>query len=126
MSKKNVFTIDDERSIRDAFILALEDFDDIEVHEAENGLEGVELAKKIKPDLIFIDLNMPVMNGAEAIKHLRQIYPDVPIYVVTAFAKMYFEELQALQQEGIHFEIAAKPMSMQQIQMIVTAVLPNE
>lgn len=121
---KQVFTIDDERSIRDSFILALEDFDHIEVHEAENGLEGVRLAEQIKPDLVFIDLNMPVMNGAEAIKAIRELYPEVPIYVVTAFAKMFFDQLQALQAENIAFEVAAKPMSMEQIQMIVETVLP--
>lgn len=121
---KRVFTIDDERSIRDAFALALEDFDDIEVFEAPNGQIGVELAKEVTPDLIFIDLNMPVMNGTKAIELIREIHPKVPIYIVTAFSKMFFDELDSLREAGIEFELAAKPMSMEQIQMIVSAVLP--
>lgn len=120
---KHIFTIDDERSIRDAFVLALEDFADVEVHEAENGLLGVELAKEIVPDLVFIDLNMPVMNGVDAIKLIRELHPDVMIYVVTAFSKMFFDELEALTSQGIQFEIAAKPMSMEQIQTIVSTHL---
>lgn len=121
---KHVFTIDDERSIRDSFVLALEDFEHLEVHEAENGLEGMKLAEKVKPDLVFIDLNMPVMNGVDAIKAIRARYPEVPIYVVTAFAKMFFDQLNALQEENIAFEVAAKPMSMDQIQTIVSTILP--
>lgn len=123
--KKHILTIDDERSIRDAFVLALEDFDEIQVHEAQNGLEGVELAKSVVPDLIFIDLNMPVMNGTEAIKQIRERHPQVPIYVVTAFSKMFFDELENLKKLGISFELAAKPMSMDQIQMIVKAIFPE-
>lgn len=120
---KHLFTIDDERSVRDAFALALEEFADLTVHEAENGQKGVELAKSITPDLIFIDLNMPVMNGPSAIREIRKLHPEVPIYVVTAFAKMFFTELEELTSQGIDFELATKPMSMEQIQFIVSSVL---
>ena len=121
--KLNVFSIDDERSIRDAFDLALEDYDQIDIHFAENGSEGVELAQKITPDLIFIDLKMPVMTGPEAIEKIRELHPDVPIYVVTAYAKEYFESLENLMQKHLRFELASKPMSFKQIQMIAESVL---
>jgi two-component system response regulator YesN len=118
-----VITIDDERSIRDSFKLALEYVDGVEVYEAENGLEGLNLVKKVQPDLVFLDLKMPVMNGAEVLEEIRKLYPDVPIYVVTAFVKEFFEELQALNEKGLAFEVATKPLSMKQIQELVRVVL---
>lgn len=117
-----IITIDDERAIRDSFKLALEYVDDVEVYEAENGLEGLNLVKELQPDLVFLDLKMPVMNGAEALEEIRKLYPDVPIYVVTAFVKEFFEELQTLSEKGLEFEVATKPLSIKQIQDIVRAV----
>jgi CheY-like chemotaxis protein len=123
LSKYIVFSIDDERAIRDAFELALEDYESIELHFEENGLKGVELATLFKPDLIFIDLKMPVMSGDIAIEKIREFHSDVPIYVVTAYAKEYFESLDSLKEKNIHFELASKPMSFKQIQMIAESVL---
>ncbi len=53
--------------------------------EAENGKEGVELAKKIHPDIITLDLSMPVMNGMEAAAELRKIFPQTPIILFTLY-----------------------------------------
>lgn len=118
-----VLTIDDENAVRDSFLLALEDFEDIKVYEAENGLEGVNLFKEIQPNLVFLDLKMPIMNGAEALEQIRAIDPKVPVYIVTAFAKEFFEDLEKLRSKGMQFEVAAKPMSLKQIEQITTAIL---
>ncbi len=121
-----VLTIDDEAAVRDGFKLALEDYDNIEVYEAENGLEGVNLFKEKQPDLVFLDLKMPVMNGAEALKAIRELNTEVPVYVVTAFAKEFFEDLESLRDAGMTFDVAAKPLSLLQIEQIVNAVLKVE
>lgn len=118
-----IITIDDERAIRDGFKLALEYVDDVEVYEAENGLEGLNLVKQLQPDLVFLDLKMPVMDGIEALEKIRELYPHMPIYVVTAFVKEFFEELQTLNEKGLEFEVATKPLSIKQIQEIVRVVL---
>ena len=120
-----IITIDDERSIRDGFKLALEDFNEIEVYEAENGLEGFNLVQELQPDLVFIDLKMPVMSGPEALRKIRELNPTLPVYVVTAFAKEFFDDLQALRGEGYKFEVAAKPLSLDQIQQIANFVLKH-
>ena len=52
--------------------------------EAENGADAIVKARKLKPDLIILDLSMPLMNGFEAAKVLRQILPDVPVFLLTA------------------------------------------
>lgn len=51
--------------------------------EAANGQEAIDLAVKFKPDLIILDLSMPVLNGLEAAKKLKLIMPDVPIILFT-------------------------------------------
>jgi len=57
-----------------------------EIIEGENGRQEVELARKIKPDLILTDLVMPVMDGFEAVKAIRQFDKDVPIIAISASA----------------------------------------
>lgn len=121
-----VLTIDDESSIRDSFKLALEDDENIQVFEAENGLEGIKQCKAENPDLIFLDLKMPVMNGTKALQEIRQFAPDIPVYIVTAFAKDFFEELQQLRDQGVHFDVAAKPLSLMQIEQITASALQHK
>jgi two-component system chemotaxis response regulator CheY len=53
--------------------------------EAENGKQGIELAKKIHPDIITLDLSMPVMNGMEAASQLRKLFPKTPIILFTLY-----------------------------------------
>jgi two-component system, NarL family, response regulator NreC len=51
--------------------------------EAENGREGIRLAEELKPDIILIDLTMPVMNGLEAARELKRMMPKVPLVMWT-------------------------------------------
>jgi CheY-like chemotaxis protein len=53
--------------------------------EAENGQQGIETAKQIRPDIIVLDLSMPVMNGLQAAPELRRMYPRVPIILFTLY-----------------------------------------
>lgn len=53
---------------------------------AENGEEAVQLYKEHKPDLILMDIKMPVMDGWEAIRIIREISAEVPIFAVSAYS----------------------------------------
>ena len=55
------------------------------VGEACNGIEAVEKAKKIKPDIILMDISMPDLNGVEATKQIKQFQPSIAILVLTAY-----------------------------------------
>jgi DNA-binding NarL/FixJ family response regulator len=57
--------------------------------EAENGSDGIDKAQMLHPDLIVIDLAMPVMNGIDASRALKQLMPTVPIVMFTTFADPY-------------------------------------
>src|SRR3990172_7374709 len=53
------------------------------VGEAENGLEALELAHRVLPDLVLLDVEMPVMNGVEVTRRLRQELPNTKVVILT-------------------------------------------
>ena len=57
--------------------------------EGENGREAIEAAKQFKPDVIILDLSMPVMNGLEAASELKQISPKTPIILFTLYGQEF-------------------------------------
>ena len=118
----NILVIDDDQAIRDAFDLALSESGYI-VRLADNGLTGIEMAQAERPDMIFLDLKMPVMNGVEALRHLNNMDGSLKIYIVTAFAREFMDQLQAARTEGAQFQLAAKPLLPQQIRDIAHAAL---
>src|ERR1700722_625687 len=83
---KSVLIVDDNASIRRALCGLFEDESDFEVcGEAENGKVGVEKAQELRPDLIVLDLSMPVMNGFDAARVLKRVMPTVPLIMFSAF-----------------------------------------
>ena len=65
------------------------------VFEAEDGQEALEMARRHRPSLIVMDLNMPVLDGLEAVKHLREIEgpgQEIPIVAITAYDVPGMEE----------------------------------
>ena len=63
--------------------------------EATNGQEAIDLALQHRPELIILDLSMPVMNGVEASRELKRIMPTVPIILFTLYADIENEALAA-------------------------------
>jgi DNA-binding NarL/FixJ family response regulator len=77
-----ILIADDHEAIRKCVrtILQLQSRADIDVcAEATNGKEAVERARELKPDLILMDINMPVVSGLDAAKEIKQHLPGVPI-----------------------------------------------
>lgn len=72
--------------------------DDYYLIHAWNGLEAVEMFKNETPDIVLMDLNMPVMNGYEATQQIRKIAPLAPILAITAFA--YASDEQRVMDNG--------------------------
>lgn len=85
--KKTIAVVDDEVLFRRGFIALMEQFRHIEVmFEAENGKDLFEKLKVRKPDVIFLDIEMPVMDGIEATVKVRERYPDMKIIILTSYA----------------------------------------
>ena len=60
--------------------------------EAENGKEAIAKARELHPDLIVLDLSMPVMNGLDAARELKQLMPTVPLIMYSAFGDTFMEQ----------------------------------
>jgi CheY-like chemotaxis protein len=80
-----VLTVDDSKTIRMIVKKAFQSFD-CEIHEAENGVEGLAAAAKIKPGLIILDITMPVMNGVEMLDRMKSDgeLKSIPVIMLTA------------------------------------------
>ncbi len=82
MSKnKSVLIVEDEPSLQDAFRLVIES-GGYEVYTAYNGLVGIEMIKSKKPNLVLLDIFMPVMDGRELLRNIDlEEYPNTTVIV---------------------------------------------
>lgn len=67
-----VLIVDDDQFIRKLIATTLEDVGQFELHEAADGLEAVEVAHRTRPSLVFLDVNMPALDGIETCRRLRE------------------------------------------------------
>jgi two-component system LytT family response regulator len=81
----NAIIIDDEQDARDALAMLLKKHcrDVVLIGEAQNGVEGLALIKAVKPDLVFMDVEMPLLNGFGVLERLDRF--DFALILVTAF-----------------------------------------
>ncbi|WP_028357796.1 response regulator [Brackiella oedipodis] len=83
-SKPRILLIDDHSLFRSGLKFLIQSTDTFEVcDEAVNGLDGIKKMQQSQPDIVLLDLNMPVMNGLEALPLLLQIKPQTPIIMLT-------------------------------------------
>ena len=80
----NILVIDDEETIRSLFKETLEELGH-RVIAVETGSEGLELIKQRDFDLIFLDLKMPGMDGAELFRQIKTIKPKLPVAITTGY-----------------------------------------
>jgi two-component system, NtrC family, nitrogen regulation response regulator NtrX len=83
--KPRILVIDDEAAIRDSLRITLE-YEGYEVLQAATGDEGIKLVEREAPDLVFLDIKMPGMDGLEVLQKLRHLVDTTPIVVVSGHA----------------------------------------
>lgn len=82
----NVAIADDHKIFRKGVILSLKVYHNINfVFEAENGEELIKGIEKVQPDIVLLDLKMPVKDGIETTKYLNKHYPNIRILILTMF-----------------------------------------
>ena len=86
--KIRILVVDDQNVVRDGVVTMLSFQPDIEVvGEAHNGISAIEVARKTKPDVILLDIVMPLQDGLTTIPKIKEILPDVCILILTSFVE---------------------------------------
>lgn len=114
-SMSKILIIDDERSIRRALREILE-FEQFEVDEAENGIDGIEKAKSDTYDVIFCDIKMPGKDGMEVLDELIQAHVDSPIIMISGHGNI--ETAVDSIKKGA-FDFIEKPLDLNRILVTV-------
>jgi DNA-binding NarL/FixJ family response regulator len=117
----SVLIVDDHPAIRRALRAAFERQSGFTVcGEAEDGFDAIGKAKKLAPDLIVLDLHMPVMDGLEAARELKRLFPQIPLMMLTCYHS------SAAEREALASGVTAvfsKPDGMQNLIWQARAVL---
>jgi two-component system, NarL family, response regulator DegU len=101
MKKFKVYIADDHTLFRKAMVNLLSSFERVrEVKDAENGKELLALMKTAPPDVVIVDLQMPVMDGAETCENIISKYPDVKIIILTMHDSEKF--ILHMMESGVH------------------------
>ena len=110
---KKILIVDDSIIARMAVKKAIPKDKPYELHEASDGLEGLEKFKTIVPDVTFLDLTMPVMTGFQALEEIKKIDKNALVIILTA-------DIQAKTMEKVNnlgvFMMIKKPSSKEEIQ----------
>ncbi len=91
-------------------ILELHEFD---VQTALNGKEGVEKFKQTKPSLVIMDGDMPVLNGFEALKQIKEIDKNANVVIVTGFTEFELKSQEAVKLGLI--KVISKPLEVEEL-----------
>jgi two-component system chemotaxis response regulator CheY len=124
----NVLVVDDSGVVRAMILKTLRacDIDLGEAHQAANGQLGLDELARHWIDLVFVDINMPVMNGEEMINKVREnpLWADLPIVVVSTEGSE--TRIERLLQKGAYF--VHKPFAPEAVREILNKIIgvPNE
>lgn len=116
----NILIVDDSRTSRRILRGLLEGEGYTIVGEAVNGQEGYDKYVEFKPDLVTMDITMPVMTGVESLKKIKADFPDAKVIMVSAAGQQH-NMLEAVQSGAAEF--IAKPFDADEIKRVIKNVL---
>jgi CheY-like chemotaxis protein len=120
MSDFRILIIDDEASIRDGFKRFLSSkFPQVTVLTAENGSIGLQMAQMDKPDLILLDISMPVMTGFEVLDQMFFIKLTIPVIVMTAFGSETNQDMVRVSSRNENIQILRKPVDLDELKALI-------
>ncbi len=111
-----VMVVDDEIAMREILKIMLKDY---EIIEATNGREAVALYAKEKPDIVLMDIMMPIMNGIEATREIKKIDPKAKIIAITAYASTKGDKIL---EAGADY-ILRKPFTRKEVVRVIEEIL---
>ncbi|MCG3692760.1 response regulator [Aliarcobacter butzleri] len=116
-----VLVTDDSKMARKMVVKSLEEstIKDLEIFEAQNGQEAIDLYKEISPKIVFLDLTMPIMDGFEALKRIKEIDENAKVVIISA-------DIQKLSMDRVRelgaFNFIKKPIDSLKMQQILEKI----
>lgn len=90
--KIKLMIVDDHNLLRQAFIAMFKYNSEFEIiADAPNGHKAIIMLNKIKPDILLLDIEMPLMNGRETLLHVKKYYPSIKVIMLTMYADHSYE-----------------------------------
>ena len=117
--KSRILVADDERNIRKNLALVLEAAG-YSVDEAKDGDEALEFCKNNHPDIAFVDLHMPKLQGLDVLAHIRALSPKTAVVIVTAYGSAA-NAVQAMKLGAVEF--IEKPFDPKVISLLAEEIL---
>ncbi len=118
-AKYRIMVIDDDEGI--VYVLnQLFNKDGYSVATAGDAFSGIEQLSREKPSLVFMDINMPGMNGLDTLKELKSKYPSLPVIMITGYSTV--ENAVRAMQFGA-FDYLTKPLDVQQVRRVTSAAI---
>ena len=119
MNIKKILLVDDMPVARRILKSCIPRAEDYEFHEAEDGVKGLEVYRNIRPDLTFMDINMPNMDGMDCLKQIIKIIPNA--VVVMCSSEINPETIQKAESLGA-FSVIKKPPTKDALQHVLAKV----
>ncbi|KLD96114.1 response regulator [Aliarcobacter butzleri] len=116
-----VLVTDDSKMARKMVVRSLEEstIKNLEIFEAQNGQEAIDLYKEISPKIVFLDLTMPIMDGFEALKRIKEIDENAKVVIISA-------DIQKLSMDRVRelgaFNFIKKPIDSLKMQQILEKI----
>ncbi|MBE3585432.1 response regulator [Desulfofundulus thermocisternus] len=114
----DVLIVDDQPGVRYLLEILIKEFGH-RVHTAENGLVALERVRQIHPDVIFMDVRMPLMDGLETLRRVKKITSDTVVIIMSAYLSDHTVE-QALKNGA--YCCLAKPFDIEKIKELIQAL----
>lgn len=124
MKIRKILIVDDDDSFRFSLRQMLLHLLEADIAQAANGKVALEVAKAVNPDLVITDIQMPVMDGLQLIKQLRQLYPFLPI-IASSGGIFLDDPLQKVLKAGAN-HLLPKPYTERALLQSIRSVLHQE
>lgn len=118
----NIMIVDDSTIIRKTLQMKLESIGFNVVAQAKSGKEAIELYRETLPDLVTMDITMPVMNGIEALKQIKKSYKDAKIIMITSHGEENMV-MEAIMNGAKGYVL--KPITEEKLTKAITKVYPE-
>ena len=116
---RKILIVDDSQVARRILKSCIQRAEDYAIHEAEDGAAGLEAYRNIRPDVTFLDLNMPRLDGLACLRKVREIDPSASVIICTS------EAAPGITEEGIAagaMEVIRKPPTRETIERALAKV----